>query len=492
MNERGGGSKIALRLSAADIAAAAPDVRGHTAFFPADAFDPTAERPRGKPFQLALDGTEFVVSAVLAREGGVGAPVRLCADDAFLAWWGRRAFKPGDVLTLERVRGRLYRASAGHASTAGAFREAPPAPAGAPRAAAAVVSAAVADPAAPTMLDLFAGCGGAALGFRAAGFRIAQAIDHDADAAATYRRNLGVPVVEADLAVCGEFPDVDVVVAGPPSEGLNALGEHGAARKSNTFTEEFLRVVTSVRPPVFVYENVAPLLRSPEYETLCETARLLGYGVEGRVLNAADYGVPQTRKRAVVIGVFGRKPSFPAATHVDPLLRDLTTLETPPWRNVRDAIGDLSHTPDGRDWHVARTPTPQSRERYAFIPPGGNRFDLPPRLLPECWKRRTEGGTDVFGRLWWDRPAVTIRTEFYKPEKGRYLHPAAHRAITPREAARLQGFPDDFKFEGTLTSVGRLIGSALPPPFAEALAVHVRAILAADPRRRERGAADRR
>jgi DNA (cytosine-5)-methyltransferase 1 len=86
--------------------------------------------------------------------------------------------------------------------------------------------------------------------------------------------------------------------------------------------------------------------------------------------------------------------------------------------------------------------------------------------MPECWKRKTKGGTDLFGRLWWDRPSVTIRTEFYKPEKGRYLHPEENRPITHREAARLQGFDDKFQFMGSKIEVGIQIGNAVPPPLA--------------------------
>jgi len=113
-----------------------------------------------------------------------------------------------------------------------------------------------------------------------------------------------------------------------------------------------------------------------------------------------------------------------------------------------------------------------SLARYKAVPPGGNRFDLQrnaPAITPACWIRKTSGGTDLFGRLWWDRPSVTIRTEFYKPEKGRYLHPDQHRPITHREAARLMGFPDDFHFCGNKVEVARQIGNAVPPPFAGAL-----------------------
>src|ERR1035437_6070289 len=119
----------------------------------------------------------------------------------------------------------------------------------------------------------------------------------------------------------------------------------------------------------------------------------------------------------------------PPPPHVDPVCRTLETNGLPAWRTVRDAIADLPLDPTGQDLHVGRNPTPMSLRRYACIPAGGNRWNLPADLTPPCWKRKTKGGTDLFGRLWWDRPSVTIRTEFYKPEKGRYLHPQADRPI---------------------------------------------------------------
>lgn len=125
------------------------------------------------------------------------------------------------------------------------------------------------------------------------------------------------------------------------------------------------------------------------------------------------------------------------------------------------------------DLHFGRNPTPKSLARYRAVPPGGNRFDLQknaPHLMPPCWIKKASGGTDLFDRLWWNRPSVTIRTEFFKPEKGRYLHPSQHRPITHREAARLMGFPDDFVFKGTKTEIARQIGNAVPPDLGGAVA----------------------
>jgi DNA (cytosine-5)-methyltransferase 1 len=160
----------------------------------------------------------------------------------------------------------------------------------------------------------------------------------------------------------------------------------------------------------------------------------------------------------------------------------------PSWRTVRDAIADLpvpqgtevSDAPPPLDLHFGRTPMKKSLERYKAVPPGGNRFDLQKNALeltPGCWIRKTGGGTDLFGRLWWDRPSVTVRTEFFKPEKGRYLHPEQHRPITHREAARLMGFPDDFRFSGTKTEIAKQIGNAVPPQLAGSVAKYVYALM---------------
>jgi DNA (cytosine-5)-methyltransferase 1 len=330
----------------------------------------------------------------------------------------------------------------------------------------------------PTVLELFAGCGGMVLGFQRAGFRTVLANELQAAACATLRKNLTDAVVECPIEEITKFPKADVVAGGPPCQGFSNLGEQLPDDPRRQMWRHFLRCVEQAEPRVFVMENVPPLLASQEFVEIERHARSLGYDVAAKVLNAADYGVPQTRKRAIVIGVRGGTASHPLPTHGDPSRSDFRASQAlAPWRTVREAIGDLSAVPDELNWHLGRNPTPLSLERYRCVPPGGNRFDLPWRLMPECWKKKTDGGTDLFGRLWWDRPAVTIRTEFYKPEKGRYLHPEAHRPITHREAARLQGFADDFDFCGSRIAAGIQIGNAVPPPLAEAIARHVLTLL---------------
>ena len=232
-------------------------------------------------------------------------------------------------------------------------------------------------------------------------------------------------------------------------------------------------------------ENVPELLRSAEYALFRDAAKERGYLVEGRVVNMADFGVPQRRRRAIVLGSRLSPLSWPEPSHDDPTRLRLGRV---PWSTFRSAVHGLPIEPDGRNWHRKRNPREESVIRYRAVPlDGGDRFAMQRvldeaglgHLVPRCWRQKPRGTTDVFGRLWWDRPALTIRTEFYKPEKGRYLHPVADRPITVREAARLMTFSDSFQFpeSQSMTSVARQIGNAVPPRMSavlgEAIADHL-------------------
>ncbi|MBW7992251.1 MAG: DNA cytosine methyltransferase [Planctomycetes bacterium] len=323
------------------------------------------------------------------------------------------------------------------------------------------------NPEKPTAIDIFAGCGGLSFGLKKAGFQNLLAVEWDVSCCETFKENISPRVLQCAIQEVDTFPSCDILVGGPPCQGFSNLGERVPNDPRRQLWLHFLRAVRDANPLIFIMENVPPLLKSAEYQEIYKQARKLDYDVEDRILNAADYGTPQRRKRAFVIGSRIGKPAFPKPTHRNP--DESPTFENKDlsvWKTVRDAIGDLSPIPDEKNWHIGRNPTEKSLRRYSYIPLGGNRWDLPIELMPECWKRKTKGGTDLFGRLWWDKPSVTIRTEFYKPEKGRYLHPVENRPITHREAARLQGFDDDFKFIGKRIEVGIQIGNSVPPPLA--------------------------
>jgi DNA (cytosine-5)-methyltransferase 1 len=330
-----------------------------------------------------------------------------------------------------------------------------------------------------TFIDLFAGCGGLALGFVSEGFDPITAVEWDLKAAETYRLNIDDRIQVEDIARVTDFPTTDVLVGGPPCQGFSQLGARDADDPRNRLWQEYVRVLVQSKAKVFVMENVPQLLRSIQFELFLAQVTNLGFSVSSRVLCAADYGVPQMRRRAIVIGSKLGEPFFPEKTHGPESHAGV------PYETLRRAFLErpaLAVEPDGANWHKARPNIrPTSVTRYRAVPGnGGDRFQMQAALdaahlgdlVPACWRRKRSGTTDVFGRLWWDRPAVTIRTEFFKPEKGRYLHPVADRPITVREAARLQTFPDTFVFpEGqSMIDVAKQLGNAVPPKLAAAVA----------------------
>jgi DNA (cytosine-5)-methyltransferase 1 len=343
------------------------------------------------------------------------------------------------------------------------------------------------------VLDLFAGAGGLTAGFHNASsrFKTVRAVEMDLNAAASYEATFGSGIVYPgsiqDWLANEDIPKgIDVVVGGPPCQGFSTLGKQDAEDERNTLWEQYAETIRRAKPKYFVVENVAAFARSQQFRdftsAVAHNGNLSEYDFQFKVLNAADFGAHQTRKRAVLIGHHRDLafPGFPEATHQD---KHLT---------VREAIGNLpAHTasdllPSGRvaehfgreflgsfvpsELHLGRDYSELSLARFASIPRGGNRFDLPDHLKARCWVDHTSGSGDVMGRLHWDKPSVTIRTEFFKPEKGRYLHPEAMRAITHYEAAVLQGFPSDHKFVGSKTAIARQIGNAVPIPLGRAIA----------------------
>jgi DNA (cytosine-5)-methyltransferase 1 len=330
------------------------------------------------------------------------------------------------------------------------------------------------------LIDLFAGCGGMTRGFVDSGrFTPTFAVECEPRAADTYAANFPTanlekrPIERVDI-----FPEADVVIGGPPCQGFSTLNRDGAELASRRLWQEYLRGLMTSQPRVFVMENVPQILDSQEYEEFAAAIDADGvYQLDERVLNVADYGVAQRRRRAFVVGTTLGGFPWPTQTHADPGLGDARYL---PWKTFDQAMKGLPRKPNGKNWHRDRNPRPMSLTRYRAVPAGGNRFDMERvldeqglgELVPPCWRKHRTGSHDVFGRLWGDRPATTIRTEFFKPEKGRYLHPTEHRAITVREAARLMSFPDHHALpeDQSMTAISRQLGNAVPPLMAQRMA----------------------
>lgn len=357
------------------------------------------------------------------------------------------------------------------------------------------------------VIDLFAGCGGMTAGFAAAGgYDPVLSVEFNLHAAATYAANFG-----EDHTICGDIADVDkaqipradVVIGGPPCQGFSSLGSRDVNDPRNQLWREYLRVVSIAKPKVFVIENVDRFMKSSEFQLLlgeAETGSLRGYELSYGHLNAANFGVAQRRIRTIVIGSRVGRIDLPTATHARDPEPGSGIL---PWNGTQTRIKGLPSTPTttalpssttelfgeivpgmfkALDLHIGRNPTPLSLQRYDHVPPGGGRFDIPEHLLPRCWREKPTGTTDVMGRMRWDFPSHTIRTEFYKPEKGAYLHPQwdargrnrVNRPITHLEAARLQGFPEDFLWCGSKIEIARQIGNAVPVGLAQAIAEQIR------------------
>jgi DNA (cytosine-5)-methyltransferase 1 len=347
------------------------------------------------------------------------------------------------------------------------------------------------------ILDVFAGAGGLSQGFHEASdrYNVVRAVEMNPEAAATYAENFGDVVYDGSIQdwLEDEFvPSAHVVLGGPPCQGFSTLGKQEENDIRNTLWRYYARTVREAQPLYFVMENVPAFLTSPQFPLLEEeTSRggaLEDYEFEARVLNAAQYGAAQVRKRVIVIGHHRSVPApgFPEPTHPTPdswntLMNVIGTLD-PVVTSLRPetrqtTFGDKKfHGPFRSDeLHVTRRYRDISLARFHAIPEGGSRKDLPDELQMDCWRKHTTGSMDVMGRLSWDKPSVTVRTEFTKPEKGRYLHPEQPRAITIHEGARIQGFPDDFKFVGSLTQITKQIGNAVPIPLGRALGQHIAA-----------------
>ncbi len=326
------------------------------------------------------------------------------------------------------------------------------------------------------LADFFSGCGGTARGFADAGVRPVFATDWDEEAVQTFRLNF--PTVEAVQRDIRKLKVDEVASVMPPADEAVRLlagcapcqpfaGHRNAATGQDERSElvlELLRFVEAVCPQLVFVENVPGMRRASKSNgPLMEFIEVLEktHHVALDTISCADYGVPQTRSRLVLIASsfdLG-EIEFPVPTHGP------TTEQ--PHRTVRDAIHSLPHDVKGPDAakvssHRAMRLTHLNRERIEATPEGGDRRNWPKHLWPDCHRAGFSGHTDVYGRLSWDKPAPTLTTKCISYSNGRFGHPSEHRALTAREAARLQTFADSFEFAGGLTSQARQIGNAVP------------------------------
>jgi DNA (cytosine-5)-methyltransferase 1 len=342
-------------------------------------------------------------------------------------------------------------------------------------------------------IDLFCGCGGASLGLELAGYQVVAAVDNDLVACKTYARNLGLAPICRDLRFfSGEQilescdlkrGDVDLVVGCPPCQGFSSLRRtrYPDCRDSRkSLVTVFLKRIAEIRPKAAILENVPGIATSKGLRYLNKFLRQIekaGYKTDWKLVNAADYGIAQFRRRVIAVCAQGEiKPSIPARTHADPN-EALDGMK--PWKTVYDEIRQLPSLEPGECCssipnHRARTHSPRVLDIIRNIPKdGGSRKSLPEHLWLPCHRKLREdkghGAESIYGRMTWKKPSPTITCRCTTPSSGRFVHPEQDRAITPREAARLQSFPDGFVFPQEFNKAERLIGNAVPPTLMSVL-----------------------
>jgi len=340
-----------------------------------------------------------------------------------------------------------------------------------------------------TAIDLFAGGGGLTVGLKGAGFQVVGAVEIESHAFSTYKVNHPeVCAFKQDIrTIRGEYlrmlsPDgqIDLLAGCPPCQGFTSLtSKYKRPDSRNELIREMGRLIEEIQPRAVMMENVPGLTQKgkPLFDEFLRLLSSLGYIYDFKVLQVADYGVPQSRRRLVLLAGKGFPINMPAPTHAQ-----IPPDGLKPWRTIRCVIRNMpkpitleeSHKhggPQAFNWHVIRTLAPQNKRRLCQAKPGKSWVTIPKRLRPACHQDRNTGFSNVYGRMSWDQTSPTITGGCTTLSKGRFGHPEEDRTISVREAALLQTFPPDYVIDTPFMEYAcNIIGNALPCDFAEILA----------------------
>ena len=349
----------------------------------------------------------------------------------------------------------------------------------------------------PSLVDLFCGAGGLSLGFQQEGYVCAAAIEQDPTAVRSYARNFNDHIACEVITTRTDLPEADVIIGGPPCQGFSSAGMRREDDSRNTLVRVFAEIVATRRPKAFVFENVEGFLTSANGERiidLLEPVLEVGYRVHLRKVNAANYGVPQHRKRVIAIGAVGFDLTFPQPTHMafGAPGASIAYRHLPRCTTFADAVDGLpppaTSPPGNPDGHFVRPVSKDDAMRMRLLTPGQRMRDLPEHLWHSTYKKRAfrrvmdgtpsdrRGGPPAgLRRLQADAPCKAITSGAISE----FVHPTEDRYLTLRECARIQTFPDSFVFEGTVGQISLQIGNAVPPRLARVIAATLRADIAA-------------
>ena len=340
-------------------------------------------------------------------------------------------------------------------------------------------------------VDLFCGAGGFSLGLKDTNrFNSILANDIDMDMCETYSLNfpktkiLSKSISDIDFFSINKKNTIDVVVGGPPCQAYSLSGKrHIDDPRANLFLEYF-RAIEVIRPKIFVYENVRGLFSYKKgniFRQLQEIFEKIGYELSINLVNALNYGVPQSRERIFIIGYKkGLNYSFPKYLNKRKSMRKPLTIsdaisDLPRIKNNEISLKYLSkpktyyqklmrkNAPDDLMDHKSSKHSESLINIMSYLPEGGLKRDLPYEIRPKS------GYANSYGRLWWNKPSTTITRNFGTPSSARCIHPKIDRALTTREGARLQSFPDRYQFFGSRAKKNLQIGNAVPPLLAKAI-----------------------